>query len=324
MLEFSPMNIKIWSRLGACGSFGQAALSLPEVNPNSIVCTADLTSFSGLERFKNTFPDRLYNFGIAEQNMVCVAAGMAKEGFTPFITTYAAFLSLRCADQMKVSLGYMGLGVKVVGMASGYSVGILGATHMCLEDVSLIRSIPNIVIISPADCTSVVKAAWAVAQTKDPVYLRLTGSMNMPIVYNSDFDFKIGEAITLKEGSDISIIATGSMVFNSLKAAELLEEHGISVEVLDMHTIKPLDLDAVRNSCKKKMIVTIEEHSRYGGLGGAVAEVLCLNRSRPPHLIIGTEGEYLHASNYKHLIESSNLAPEQLFEKILITYKELA
>lgn len=258
MIDFTSMNIRIWSRLGSCGAFGQAALVLPEVEPRTVILTADLCSFSGLERFKGQYPDRLYNVGIAEQNMVGIAAGFAREGFVPFATTYATFASMRSADQVKVNMGYMGLPIKLVGLTAGFSVGVLGPTHMSLEDLAIMRALPNVVILSPADCTATVKATIAAAGIDAPVYLRLTGSMNNPIVYKEDFDFEIGKAIELRQGDDVAIIATGSMVHCALKAAEHLEAMGISASVLDMHTIKPLDITAVEAACKRKLLVTVE------------------------------------------------------------------
>ena len=323
MTDFTSVNIRTWSRLGSCGAFGVAAMELPEINDKSVVLTADLCTFSGLDRFKAKYPERLYNIGIAEQNMVGIAAAMAKEGFVPFTTTYATFASMRCADQIKVNMGYMNLPVKLVGLTAGFSVGILGATHIALEDIAVIRSIPNIVILSPADCAATIKATLAAARTETPVYLRLSGTMNNPIVYKEDFDFEIGKAITLREGTDVVVIATGAMVYNSLQAAEKLEENGISVKVIDMHTIKPLDIEAVKASCSAKLIVTVEEHSVYGGLGGAVAETLALTQNKPPHLIIGVSGTYPHAASYPYLLEQTGLTAPQIAEKIQKTYKEI-
>ena len=323
MQIISPANIRLWSRLGACGAFGQATLDLPLINDKSVVLTSDLCTFSGLERFKKKYPDRLYNTGIAEQNMVGIAAGLAKEGFTPFATTYATFAAMRCADQVKVNMGYMQLGVKLVGMTAGLSAGILGATHMSLEDIAVMRSVPNIVILSPADCLSVVKATWTAAETEAPVYLRLSGTMNSPIVYKEDFNFEIGKAITLREGNDIAVLATGSMVYNALKAAEQLEEKGLSVRVVDMHTIKPVDLETIQKACSTKLIVTVEEHSVYGGLGGAVAEILALKSDKPPHLIIGVSGNYPHAASYQFLLEQTGLSAEKIALKIQTTYEEI-
>lgn len=323
MIDFTSVNIRTWSRLGSCGAFGVAALELPEINDKSVILTADLCTFSGLDRFKAKYPDRLYNIGIAEQNMVGIAAGMAKEGFVPFATTYATFASMRCADQIKVSMGYMKLPVKLVGMTAGYSVGILGATHISLEDIAVMRAIPDIVILSPADCTATIKATLAAAKKEAPVYLRLSGTMNNPVVYKEDFDFEIGKAITLREGTDIAIIATGAMVYNSLKAAEKLAENGLSVKVVDMHTIKPLDVEAVKAACSAKLIVTVEEHSIYGGLGGAVAEALALERNKPPHLIVGVSGDYPHAASYPYLLEQAGLTADQIALKIQKTYEEI-
>ena len=323
MIDYSPMNIKIWSRLGSCGAFGQAALSLPEINDRVVMLTADLCTFSGLDRFKQKYPDHLFNFGIAEQNMIGAAGGFAKEGFVPFATTYATFAAMRCADQIKVNMGYMNLPIKLVGLTAGLSVGILGATHMSLEDVAVMRSVPNVVILSPADCTATIKATIAAAQLEAPVYLRLSGTMNNPIVYKEDFEFEIGKAITLKMGDDVAIIATGSMVHNSLRAAEILEQNGISAQVIDMHTIKPVDKDAIHNVLKNRLIVTVEEHSVVGGLGGAVAEELALLKQRPPHLILGVNGAYPHAASYSYLLEQAGLTPEKIALKIETTYKEI-
>ncbi len=316
MIDFTPINIRTWSMLGTCGAFGQAAMCFPEIDERIVVLTSDLCTFSGLDRFKAKFSDRLYNFGIAEQNMVGVAAGFAKEGFIPFATTYAAFASMRCADQVKVNMGYMGFPIKLVGLTTGYAVGALGATHMCLEDMALMRAMPNIVVLSPADCTAAVKATFVAAKCDKPVYLRLSGGMNNPVVYKSDFEFEVGKAIALREGTDISLIATGSMVHVALRAADALAAQGLSVEVLDMHTIKPIDEAAIKNACAKRLIVTLEEHSRIGGLGAAVAETLALCSERPPHLILGTEDSYPQAAPMSSLYSEQGLVPEAIASQV--------
>ena len=323
MIKLSPGNIKLWSRLGSCGAFGMAALELPEMDDSVVMLTADLCTYSGLDRFKAKFPDRLYNVGIAEQNLVGVAAGMAKEGLNAFATTYATFAATRCCDQVRVNMGYMQLGVKLVGLTSGLSVGILGATHMSLEDIAIMRSIPNITILSPADCTETVKATLAAAEFKGPVYLRLSGVMGNPIVYHEDYQYEIGKAITLREGTDISLIATGTMVHYSLKAAEILETKGISCQVVNMHTIKPLDQAAIEKACHNKLIVTVEEHSVIGGLGSAVAESLAGKIKRPPQLMIGLSDEFKHAGTYEYLLDQYGLTTEKIAEKMMNKYKEV-
>ena len=319
MMDFTPVNVRTWSMLGTCGAFGQAAMCLPEIDDRIVVLTSDLCTFSGLDRFKAKFPDRLYNLGIAEQNMVGVAAGFAKEGFIPFATTYATFASMRCADQVKVNMGYMGFPIKLVGLTAGSAVGSLGATHMSFEDIAVMRAIPNVVVISPADCTAAVKATIAAARCERPVYLRLSGGMNNPVVYKGDFEFEIGKAIVLREGADISLIATGSMVHVALKTADMLAAKGLSVEVVDMHTIKPIDEAAIKRASAKRLIVTLEEHSKIGGLGSAVAESLALCPERPPHLILGTEDRYPHAAPMSSLHLEQGLVPEVVMEKIIGT-----
>ena len=318
MIEFDKRNIRTWSLLGPSGAHGTAAMELAETNPNVLMLTADLCFFSGLERFKNAYPDKIYNVGIAEQNMIGVAAGLAKEGFIPFANTYASFCASRCADQVRVNMSYMKLPIKLIGLTAGYGAGILGATHVSIEDVALMRALPNITVISPADCTEIVKAVLAAAKTPDPTYIRLTGPMNTPIVYKEDYNFEIGKAVTLKEGEDVAIIATGSMVAQSLMTAKLLEEEGISCSVINMHTIKPLDVDAIMNANKKhKLIVTAEEHSVIGGLYGAVAECLCKERNHAPILPIGINDVFVHAGSYKYQMNESGLEPNIMKEKIM-------
>lgn len=320
-MDYKSSNLRLWSRLGSCGALGQAALGLAEQNDRVVFITSDLCFYSGLDRFNAKYPDKLYNVGIAEQNMVNIAAGMAKEGFIPFATTYATFAAMRCADQVRVSMGYMKLGVKLIGLTAGLSVGILGPTHMSIEDLAVMRSIPNIVIFSPADCTESVKAIMAAAEIDAPVYIRLTGGMPNPIVYNEDYNFQIGKAITLRDGDDIVIYATGTMVYNSLQAAEILERQGISAKVIDIHTIKPIDEETIKANTQYKMIFTVEEHSVIGGMGSAVAE--CLSKSDAKICIIGLQDQYDHAADYNYLIEKNGLDSQGIAKTIISKYKEL-
>jgi len=315
MIEFTPRNARAWSRLGSCGAFGLAAVDLAKKNDKIMMLTADLTFFSGLERFKNIFPDRIINCGIAEQNMIGIAAGLAKEGFIPFAATYGTFASMRCADQIRVNMGYMKLPVKLVGLTAGLSVGILGPTHISIEDIAVFRSIPNIDILSPADCMETIKAIQAAAKTDRPTYIRLTGTTLNPAVYTEDYEFIIGKAIKLTEGDDVTIIATGTMVYTALQAAKKLQEVGISAEVIDMHTIKPLDEDSVLN-CSGKAIVTLEEHSIIGGLGSAVNDCLIKADNKKPCLNLGLSDEYKHAADYTFLLSSYGLDVDTITNKI--------
>ncbi len=319
MIEYNKRNVRAWSLLGPSGAHGIAALELAETNPDVVMLTSDLCFFSGLERFKTSYPDRIYNVGIAEQNMIGVAAGMAKEGFVPFANTYASFCDSRCADQVRVNMSYMRLPIKLIGLTGGYGAGILGATHVSIEDLAFMRSLPNITVISPADCTEIIKAILASAKTPDPTYIRLTGPTNTPIVYKEDYDFRIGEAITIQKGEDVAIIATGSMVAQSMKAAKLLEREGVSCSVINMHTLKPIDVIAIMEANEKhKLLVTAEEHSIIGGLYGAVAEVLCKEGVHKPVLPIGINDLFVRAGSYDWQMEQSGLEPNYMKDGILI------
>lgn len=322
-MDFKPASIRTLSMLGQRGAFGQALTELGGDNENIVALSADLCNTSGLDRFKKAYPARFINVGIAEQNMVGIAAGLAAQGKIPFATTFANFAALRACEQIRHFMGYMRENVKLIGFGAGFSFGMFGTTHYALEDIAALRAINHLIILSPADGVSVVKAVDVAAEIKASVYLRLSGTVNNPVVYKEDFDFEIGKAITLREGTDIAVIATGTMVYNSLKAAEKLAENGVSVKVIDMHTIKPLDVEVVKAACSAKLIVTVEEHSVYGGLGGAVAEALALERNKPPHLIIGTQSEYLHAGDFAYMHEVHGLTPAQIALKIQKTYEEL-
>lgn len=318
MITIDSKNARIWSRLGPSGAVGAAALELAESDDDVLMLTADLCFFSGLERFREQHPDKLYNLGIAEQNMVGVAGGLAKEGFIPFVNTYASFCASRCADQVRVNMAYMKLPIKMLGLTAGYGAGILGATHMSVEDIAFMRSLPNITILSPADCVEVIKCMMAAAKTKEPTYIRLSGPVNTPIIYKEDYKFEIGKAITLRTGTDVCILATGSMVSQALKAADILEEKSISCSVINVHTIKPLDEDIIEKaSSTHKLLVTAEEHSIYGGLGSAVSELVSGMNTHAPLDIIGIKDLFVKPGDYQFQIERSGLTAEQIANRIL-------
>ena len=313
MIVINPANTRFWSMLGPRGTFGTAILEIAKENEKVIAIAADLTTTAGLDRFKKDFPDRLINTGIAEQNMVGVAAGLANEGFIAYAISFANFSVLRACEANRHFLGYMQRNVKLVGLSSGFAMGMFGNTHYGIEDIAVIRAIPCIVILSPADSTEVVKATEAASKFIGPVYLRLTGVMNNPIVYKEDYNFEIGKAIRLKKGNDVTIIATGTMVYNSLQASKVLETHGISATVIDMHTIKPLDTKIIDEElCLSKFIVSVEEHSKIGGLGGAIAEYLSSIENNTTLLKLGIDDKFRHAGDYKYMLEQNELLPEQI------------
>ena len=317
-MNITDRNIKMWSTIGARATFGLAALELAKEIDNLMVLTCDVSTSAGLDRFRKTYPDKYLDLGIAEQNMIGVAAGLASENFNVVTTTFAPFQSIRCCEQIKVNLGYMRQKVCMVGIASGLALGTLGFTHCCIEDVGILRTIPGITIISPADSLETVKAVEAAIKSEDPSYIRLTGSSNNPIVYNKDYKFKIGQSITLRDGKDITIFCAGSMVYQSLEAAKILETKNISAKIVNMHTIKPIDNASINEACNfSKLIVSVEEHNIIGGLGSAIAENLAKNNKSPKLLTIGIDDHYSKGGNYKFLQEKHGLTSNQIVSNIL-------
>ncbi len=307
-MKITGKENKQWSRLGSRATYGQAILMLAEKLDNLMVLSADLGNSSGLDRFKATYPDKFLNIGIAEQNMIGVAAGLAKEGSVVFASSFAPFITMRAAEQVRMNMGYMDLNIKTVAIGSGVSMSFLGNSHFGLEDAAMMRSIPNMTVVSPADCAEIVKTVFAAAEYPHPMYIRLTGAVGFPVVYEDDYDFQIGKAVEIKNGTDVSIVATGSMVYESLEAAKILEEVGISVSVLNMHTIKPLDTDALDILIKKgKTIFTIEEHSITGGLGSAVAEYVSSIPNSPVVNRIGLPDEFVITAEYRYILEKYGL-----------------
>ena len=317
MTEITKAKAKLWSRIGARAVFGQAILECAKKRDDFYVLSADLAQSSGLARFRSEFPERMINTGIAEQNMIGVAAGLAKDGTNVFATSFSPFVTMRACEQVRMNMGYMQLNIKTVGLGSGLIMAQLGNSHFGLEDGSVMRAIPGMTVVNPADGAAIIKTVEALCDFKGPVYLRLTGGPGLPIVYEEDFPFEIGKAISVREGKDISIIAAGTMVYYARKAAELLAGNGIDAAVLDMHTIKPLDTEAVMEQLDKKLIVTVEEASIVGGLGSAVAETLAPVAQKPPQLMLGIRDFFPHAGSYGYLLEQCRLTAEQIAEDIL-------
>ena len=314
-------SIKMWSTIGPRATLGIAALDLAKKIDNLMVLTCDVSTSAGLDRFRKTCPEKYLDLGIAEQNMIGVAAGLASEKFNVITTTFAPFQTMRCCEQIKVNIGYMKQKICMVGIASGLALGTLGYTHCCIEDVGILRSIPGITIISPADSLETVKALEAAVQSKNSAYIRLTGSSNNPIVYKNDYKFEIGKSIILREGKDITIFCSGSMVFQSLKAAEILEKKNISSKVINMHTIKPIDKIAIEEACKTSLIVSVEEHNVLGGLGRAIAEHKSTLNSSTKQIFLGIKDNYSKGGSYKFLQEKHGLTPDKISEEILKNVK---
>ena len=256
-------------------SYGNALKELGAENPNVLVLDADLAGATKTGVFKKAYPDRFFDCGIAEGNMVGIAAGLATTGKIPFCSTFAMFAAGRAFEQVRNSVGYPHLNVKIAATHAGISVGEDGATHQCNEDIALMRTIPGMVVLNPADDVEARAAVKAAAEYEGPVYLRF-GRLAVPVFNDeANYKFEIGKGILLREGTDLTIVATGLCVNSALEAAEKLAAEGISAEVINIHTIKPLDEEIILKSAKKTgKVVTAEEHSVIGGLGSAVCDVL--------------------------------------------------
>lgn len=256
-------------------AYGEALIELGATNPNIVVLDADLSKSTMTAGFSKTYPDRFFNMGIAEQDMYGVAAGLAVSGKTVFASTFAMFAAGRAFEIIRNSIGYTRANVKICATHAGLTVGEDGASHQSIEDVALMRSIPGMTVLSPSDAVSAKKLLAQAAAMNGPVYVRL-GRSAVPLIYPEDAEVEIGKGACLREGSDYTVIAAGIMVSEALEAAEQLAKEGISVRVIDMHTVKPIDAEIIVKAAKEtKGIVVAEEHSVIGGLGGAVAEVVC-------------------------------------------------
>lgn len=283
-------------------AYGEALAEISS-DPKIVALDADVSSCTMSCMFAQKYPERFFNMGIAEANMIGAAAGLSTYGFTPFVHAFAVFMAGRGYDQIRNSICYPNLNVKCVGTHGGLSVGEDGATHQCVEDIALMRAIPNMTVICPADANETRAAVHAIAAHEGPVYLRLS---RVPVETVTDFlgyQFTIGKSVTLREGTDLTIIATGLVVADALAAAEKLEKQGIHARVIDMHTIKPIDREAIRKAAKETgAIVTAEEHNILGGLGGAVAEVVCADCPVPVERV-GVKDCFGRSGNAQALLE---------------------
>ncbi|MGQ9631619.1 MAG: transketolase family protein [bacterium] len=246
-----------------------------------VVIDADLARATQTKLFKENFPERYFDVGVAEQNMACIAAGFALSGRPVIISTFSVFLTKRACDQVSISIAYPELNVKLMGVEAGLSSGRNGATHQAVEDLAIMRAMPNMVVMDPLDAVEIRKAVKAAVDYRGPVYMRMRRGQ-VPIIFGDDYEFQWGKGVTMREGRDVAIISTGIMTEEALKASDLLCEEGIEAEVLHLHTLKPLDEGAIiRTAEKTGAVVTAENHSIIGGLGGAVAEVLGENLPTP-------------------------------------------
>lgn len=283
--------------------YGQALVELGAQYPNMVVLDADLAGATKTGMFEKAYPDRFIDCGIAEANMMCIAAGLATCGKIPFASSFAMFAAGRAYEQVRNSIGYPHLNVKIGASHAGVTVGEDGASHQCNEDIALMRSIPGMMVVNPSDAVEAVAATKAVMEYEGPVYLRF-GRAPVPVINeHADYKFELGKGVVLREGTDVTIVATGILVSAALEAAEELAKEGVSAEVINIHTIKPLDEEVIIASAKKTgKVVTAEEHSVIGGLGSAVCE--CLSEKYPvPVKRIGVYDEFGESGSAAALIE---------------------
>lgn len=296
-------------------AYGIALAELGKTNDKIVALDADLSKSTKSADFKKVYPERFFNAGIAEANMIGMAAGMATVGLIPFASTFAMFAAGRAFEQIRNSVAYPKANVKIVGSHSGITVGEDGATHQAIEDISLMRSIPNMVVINPCDATETAAAIKAASEYVGPVYIR-TGRMAVEDVHPNGCDFVIGKGEVLKSGDSIAIIATGICVKMALEAAEELAAKGINARVINISTIKPIDSELIINAAKEcKYIVTVEEHSIIGGLGSAVSEVVCENCPVPVKRI-GIEDVFGQSGKPADLLKIYGLTKENIISKV--------
>ena len=297
-------------------SYGNALVELGQAHDDVVVLDADLAAATKTATFKKAFPERHIDCGIAEANMMGIAAGLSTCGKVPYASTFAMFAAGRAFEQVRNSIGYPHLNVKIGATHAGISVGEDGASHQCNEDIALMRTIPGMTIINPSDDIEAKAAVMAAYEIDGPVYMRF-GRLAVPVINdNPDYKFEVGEGVLLKDGSDITILATGLEVGESLAAAEKLEAEGVSVRVINIHTIKPIDKDIVIKASKEtKKLFTVEEHSIIGGLGSAVAEVLA-EESPSPLYRIGVRDTFGESGPAVELLHKYKLDAEGIYEQI--------
>ncbi len=295
-------------------AYGEALAELGKVNDKVVVLDADLSKSTMTATFQKAFPDRFFNIGIAEANMVDMAAGMSTMGLIPFCSTFAMFGAGRVYEQIRNSIAYPRLNVKLCMSHAGVSVGEDGASHQCLEDLALMRVIPGMTVICPADANETRKAVFAAAEMEGPVYIRLA-RLATP-VFEEDYPFEIGKANVLREGADVAVFATGLMVSEALKAADLLAAQGVSAAVINVHTVKPIDSECVTEWARKcGRVVTVEEHSVIGGLGDAVAEVL-MGKVDCAFRKIGVQDQFGQSGKAWEVLAEYGLTAPQIAESI--------
>lgn len=301
------------------------SLFLPDViqdYPNLKILSSDMSYGARLERFKAFYPEHFLNVGIAEENLIGVSAGLTSEGYKCVALAQATFITMRCYEQVRQYMSYMGYPIVLVGLSAGLIMQFMGNTHYAIEDMAIIKVLPGIEVLSPADSVEAVRAFEYAISSSKPVYIRLTGNADAPLVYNEYGAYNPLKANVLKKGEDITIIATGSMVTPSMEAAAIIEqETSHTVCVIDMHSVQPIDKEVI-NYCKKsKLVVSVEEHYVSGGLGSTMADVLMENTNTPQLLKLGINDRYSMVGDYSFLLKQHRLSADKIAEDIINKFK---
>ena len=307
-------HISSFDRADSRKIIGKVLAEVYKSHPNIHVLYADVAKRFDLEEFQKAGGFTL-DTGIAEQSMIGVAAGLQSEGYATIAISYAPFLTGRAFDQIRANIGEMHLPLILVGSPSGFSAGGLGPLSICVDDIALMRTIPGLKIISPADGFETYKAIIAAIESGNAIYIRMTGKKLEPI-YKEDYSFEIGKAVQLRKGKKLSVIGTGTIITEILLAADRLQAEGVSVSVWNMHTVQPLDTDAINRCLDCSYIVTVEEHNICGGLGSSVAEYLSGLKTHPKLIRLGFYGEYPKADHYYKLLECSNITAEKIYQTL--------
>jgi transketolase len=317
-VSFNHKQNKEWSRMGPRAMFGQFMMEIAKKNKKLMLLSADLGRSSGLDRFKSMFPNQYISVGISEQNLIGVASGLSREGYIVFVTSFAPFLSMRASEHVRMNLGYMRHPVNLVALGSGVSMGYLGNSHFGLEDISIIRSIPNISISSPSDPGELKKILYDYSfNSRGPSYIRLTGVPGSPYVYKKNYNYKIGDPVKLSNGKELLILSTGSVTARALEAVEDLIKENQSIKLLNIHTLNPISKKLLTEIKKFKKILTIEEHSKIGGLFSIVSELNSTHDLKKTIHSISLPSKFGPTGNYEYLLNFHKLNKEKIKKKIL-------
>ena len=318
MIEYTSRNIMEWTRLGMRKAFGPFITEIAKENSEIVVLAADVADSGNLKGVQTKYSEQFYNIGIAEQNMTGIASGLAKEGSNVFIVSFAPFVSMRNYEAVRTLVSYMHLNVKIVALGSGLSLGVQGNTHYCMEDLSLMRTIPGLTVLSPVDVIEEAKCLEYLSQYDGPAYLRLTGIDGTPCVHKADYSLNLDVPTQLREGEDVAILTTGSVATECVRASRAMKKDGISCAVYDVCRLKPFDENFVIDELKAyKVIVTVEEHFCAGGLGSIVCEAFGKTGDHPPVIRAGIDDVFPHAADYAYLLDSNKLTAPHIRDTIL-------